>query len=135
MLRVAVGGVFLPLTLSVGLLASPVVCQCGSALPHDHSLFTLGNHTHAPGERESDDHRYVSKQDDSAMVDSSNAAEARVDGPTLRAATDYAAGQPRAIYLVASVVTSDTVGPPGHVLAERPADGRPIAPERPPPRA
>jgi hypothetical protein len=130
-----VSGIFLPLLLVMGLIASPVSCQCGSALPHDHSLFILGTHSHDPDDRAPDRHSHRDARSAEAAGGPRNAAEVRIDGPALRVASDFASGQSRAICLVVNPSTDDAPTSEIGDTAGLPAHGCPVLPEPPPPRA
>jgi hypothetical protein len=96
-LRVLTGTSLVPAFLVVGLLSVPASCQCGAALPHDHSLFVLASHTH---NHVPDGRQHVHGPAPATKPPAQRAAtELRVPGPALQLATDVTAGQPRALCL------------------------------------
>lgn len=135
MTRAALGSIALPLSLVLGMLAAPVTCQCGSPLPHDHSLFILGTHTHdsATGNRSA--HSHGSESSGASATGPRNASEVHAEGPALRAPTDYAAGQPRALALPAVVLTLEAQESERIADSDRPRTPHTLDIEPPPPQA
>jgi hypothetical protein len=133
--RIIAGSALVPAFLVAGLLSVPASCQCGTSMPHDHSLFAVASHTHAPAsDRRSHPHPERDHADDSAQRTSRN-DEVQVVGSALQRTADVASGQVRAIAVVLmSVVTAGSTEQVA-IATEPPACGCVVTPERPPPQA
>jgi hypothetical protein len=129
--RIIAGSSLVPAFLVVGLLSFPSSCQCGAALPHDHSLFALASHSHVHPPT-GGHHHGADTIDDSATQQ--RASEVRLTGPAFQVATDVARGQARAICLPLTVELLGCVTGIAPVDAAVDAVGRVTIPDIPPPK-
>jgi hypothetical protein len=130
--RLIAGSSLVPAFLVAGVLSFPASCQCGSALPHDHSLFALASHSHVGGSASAHHHGVAKAEDTPARR---NATELRINGPAFQMATDVASGQARSVCLLSADAPLDCGGNHTPFDEALHSSGMLLVPESPPPQA